>query len=115
MEIMYDCELTPEKCKELTTRFKEIIIERLESKACRNKGKLWELAMSDSSIDIGDIQLMAGDPTIGNTQYPEMYFQVHKIVEEIKEFIYEIAPNYRASIDVRQSGGMAKYYTFVRN
>lgn len=115
MEIYYDCKLTDEKCKELTEKFKKIIIEKLESKACKNRGKLWEFSMSASSIFIDEYQIMAGDPTLGNTQYPDMYFQAYEIVEELKKFIYEIAPKYNSHIEVRQSGGIAKYYTFIRN
>ena len=115
MKIYYDCELTNKECQELTEKFKEIITERLESKACKNRGKLWEFSMSDGSIFIDDdTHIMSGDPSLGNTQHPEMYFQVNDMVKEIKNFIYEIAPKYRANIEVRQSGGLAKYYTFVR-
>lgn len=115
MEILYDCKMDNEMCKEYIQKFKAVIIERLESKACKNHGKLWTFSASEDSIFIGDCHIMAGKIKLLNTQHPEMADYVENIVDEIIKFAYEIAPKYRASILVEQSGGVAKYYTFIRN
>lgn len=115
MKILYDCKMDKGMCEEYIQKFKDVIIERLESKSCKNRGKLWAFSASDSSIFIEDYHIMAGDPDLLNTQHPEMADYAKNIVDEIIKFAYEIAPKYRASILAEQSEGLAKYYTFIRN